>query len=79
MIIASTQNLTNDISIKSFIDAERNDIIFSFVRPTSAAKKLKAPRKHLPNWMHSVMYSTPRRSYQPGSHTIVTSEKRVFK
>ena len=57
-IIGSTQNLTNDISIKSSLDAEHNDIRFSFVRPTSAAKKLKATRKHIQNWMHSVKYST---------------------
>ena len=41
-IIASTQNLTNDISIKSSLDAEDNDIRLSFVRPTSAAKKAES-------------------------------------
>ena len=55
--IALTQNLANDISIESSLDAVRNDISFSFVRPTSAAKKLKAPRKHLSNCIHSVVYS----------------------
>ena len=35
--IALTQNLANDLSIKSSIDAEHNDIRFSFVQPTSAA------------------------------------------
>ena len=35
--IALTQNLANDISIESSLDAVRNDISFSFVRPTSAA------------------------------------------
>ena len=49
---------SKSISIESSLHAEHNDISFSFVRPTTAAKKLKAPRKHLSNWMHSVMYST---------------------
>ena len=43
----STQSLTNDISIESSLCAVHNDIRFSFVQPTSATYKLKAPRKLL--------------------------------
>ena len=44
--IALTQNLANDISIKSSLDAVHNDISFSFVRPTTVEERLKASTKH---------------------------------
>ena len=46
------QNKTNYISFKSSLHAERNGTSHSFIPPTTAVKKLKAPRKHPPKLMN---------------------------
>ena len=45
------ENKTNYISFKSSPHAERNGIGHSFIPPTTAVKKQKAPRKHPPKSM----------------------------
>ena len=42
-----TFDLKYCISIESLVEAECKGIRFSFVRPTTAAKELKTPTKHL--------------------------------
>ena len=50
------QNKTNYISFKSSPHAERNGASHSFIPPTTAVKKQKAPRKHPPKLMYCAVY-----------------------
>ena len=52
------ENKTNYISFKSSSHAERNGTSHSFILPTTAVKKQKAPRKHQPKLMYCAVYHT---------------------
>ena len=52
------ENKTNYISFKSSPHAERNGTSHSFIPPTTAVKKQKAPRKHPPKLMYCAVYHT---------------------
>ena len=52
------ENKTNYISFKRSPHAERNGTSHSFIPPTTAVKKQKAPRKHPPKLMYCAVYRT---------------------
>ena len=57
-ILLSQLLVENYTSFKSSPHAERNGTSHSFIPPTTAVKKQKAPRKHPTKLMYCVVYHT---------------------